>query len=58
MKQKELNTMFDKLRDAAAKRATYARTVREIESLRPEVALDLGIYPGDARRLAWKAVYG
>lgn len=40
------------------KRAMYARTVRELSNLPTDTALDLDIYPGDAKRLAQRAVYG
>ena len=40
------------------KRAAYSRTVRELRSLPLDTALDLGIYPGDAKRIAHRAVYG
>ena len=40
------------------KRAMYARTVRELRNLPTDTALDLDIYPGDAKRLAQRAVYG
>ena len=46
------------LKAAAQKRAAYARTVREIENMPLDVALDLGIYRGDAHRIARQAVYG
>ena len=40
------------------KRRLYNRTVREISRLPVDVALDLGIYKGDAHALAARAVYG
>ena len=40
------------------KRAAYARTVRELSRLSPDVARDLNIYPGDARSIAYQTVYG
>ncbi len=46
------------LRSAAAKRAAYTRTVREIKNMPLSVAIDLGIYPPDARKIASEAVYG
>jgi uncharacterized protein YjiS (DUF1127 family) len=51
-------TMFATLRTAVAKRAAYARTVREIEAMPLDVALDLGIFREDAARIASRAVYG
>ncbi|MDA7424472.1 hypothetical protein [Thalassococcus lentus] len=44
--------------DAIEKRAKYRRTVQEIKALPLDVALDLDIYPGDAERIAARAVYG
>ena len=40
------------------KRAAFYRTVRELETLSPDVARDLNIYPGDARSIAYQTVYG
>lgn len=52
-------TAFENIRDALAKRALYNRTVRELESLPSDLAIeDLGIYPADARAIAKAAVYG
>jgi hypothetical protein len=59
---KRIGTMpsiTSKLRTAAAKRAAYYRTISEISSLPADFAMrDLGIYPGDARKIAWETVYG
>ena len=46
--------LFDQLN----KRAAYNRTVREIKNMPLDVALDLGIYQGDAEKIAHRAVYG
>ena len=43
---------------AIRKRRSYARTVRAIESMPNDIALDLDIYKGDARTIARRAVYG
>ena len=52
-------TFISALRDVVAKRAAYARTRREIANLPIEFAIeDLGIYPGDADKIAMRAVYG
>ena len=40
------------------KQALYNRTVRELRNLPVDTALDLDIYPGDAKTLARRAVYG
>lgn len=53
-----MTTFIENLRTAAAKRAAYARTVREISSLPREVAWDLGIFREDAEQIAWNHVYG
>jgi uncharacterized protein YjiS (DUF1127 family) len=52
-------TAFDTIREALAKRAMYRRTVREIEALPVEFAIeDIGLNPYDAKDIARKAVYG
>ncbi len=52
-------TAFTSLREAIAKRALYHRTVRELENLPTELAIeDLGLNPCDARSIARTAVYG
>ena len=50
--------IYGKLKDAAAKRAAYNRTIREIESMSTDAALDIGIFREDAEKIARKAVYG
>lgn len=50
--------VIERLKAAASKRAAYARTVAEIEAMPLDVALDLDIYRGDARKIAREAVYG
>lgn len=47
-----------RIKSAATKRAAYLRTVHELETMPLDVALDLDIYRGDARRIARAAVYG
>lgn len=42
----------------AAKRALYRRTRDEIAAMPRSLALDLGIYPEDAARIAREAVWG
>jgi uncharacterized protein YjiS (DUF1127 family) len=51
-------TVFDMLKTAATNYARYRTTRDEIANLPLDVALDLGIYPGDAERIARDAVYG
>ena len=51
-------TLINTLRDRLAKRAAYQRTRFEIAKLPIELAVeDLGIYPGDADKIAMRAVY-
>ncbi|MDB4052929.1 hypothetical protein N9499_03120 [Octadecabacter sp.] len=51
--------MINALRNSLAKRAAYNRTYFEIVNLPTEIAVeDLGISPGDARKIATLAVYG
>lgn len=40
------------------KRAEYHRTVRALSNLPVDTALDLDIYPRDAKAIARRAVYG
>ena len=51
-------SLITSLRNAAQRRAAYRRTLFELQGLPASLAEDLGIYPGDTRRLAREAVYG
>lgn len=51
-------SFMDRVRAANQKRRLYNQTVAEISSMPRDVALDLGIFPEDARQIARKAVYG
>lgn len=52
-------TAFDTLLTSLKNRAAYIRTKREIRNLPLDLAVeDLGVYPGDAKRIARHAVYG
>ncbi|MBT9245028.1 hypothetical protein KM031_01520 [Gemmobacter fulvus] len=51
-------TLIEKLQTAARNHARYRQTRDEIARLPMDVALDLGIYPGDAHHIARDAVYG
>jgi uncharacterized protein YjiS (DUF1127 family) len=51
-------TLIDQIRETARKRAAYKRTVAELTAMPRDVALDLGLYPGDAEKIAHRAVYG
>ena len=53
-----MNSIMTRFRTAMERRRQYQRTVREIESLPLDTALDLDLYRGDARRIARRAVYG
>ncbi len=44
--------------DDLKKRRAYNRTINELRRLPLDVALDLDIYPGDAEKIARRAVYG
>jgi uncharacterized protein YjiS (DUF1127 family) len=57
-KDTTMKTFIATLREAARKRALYVRTRNEIAALPRAVALDLGIYPEDADRMAREAVWG
>ncbi|MCF1710149.1 hypothetical protein L0V05_15135 [Tabrizicola sp. J26] len=50
--------VIERLKEAARKQALYRRTRQEIERMPLDIALDLGIYRGDAEQIARKAVYG
>ena len=51
-------TMFATIRDALNKRAAYVQTRNEIREMPLHVALDLGIFRGDADEIAYQAIYG
>ncbi|EPX86316.1 hypothetical protein ruthe_01130 [Rubellimicrobium thermophilum DSM 16684] len=51
-------TFISRLQKAARQRAEYRRTLWELRGLTPRQSEDLGIYPGDERRIARAAVYG
>ena len=53
-----MTKLYTTIKTAAEKRAAYNRTVRELESMPVDIALDVGIYPGDARAIAHRIVYG
>ena len=50
--------LITRLRNMAAQQATFRRLRAEIAGLSHAEALDLGIVPGDADRLAREAVWG
>ncbi|WP_168222959.1 hypothetical protein [Oceanicola sp. D3] len=51
-------TVLNTLRAAYAKHRVYTRTRNEIAAMPRDVALDLGIFPEDASKIARAAVYG
>jgi len=51
-------TVFETLKTAVINQARYRHTREEIARMPMDVAIDLGIYPGDAEAIARKAVYG
>ena len=53
-----MKNLFATYRANAAKRALYRRTRDEIAQMPRAVALDLGIFPEDAERIAHRAVWG
>ncbi len=53
-----MTTRMNNLTRALSDWSKYRRTVAEIAHLPLDVALDLDIYPGDARKIARRAVYG
>ena len=53
-----MNRLIASYRESAAKRALYRRTRDALASLPRHIALDLGIFPEDAKRIAREAVWG
>jgi hypothetical protein len=53
-----MKNLIASLRKEAANRAAYRRTRDEIANLPRSVAIDLGIFPEDADRIAREAVWG
>jgi uncharacterized protein YjiS (DUF1127 family) len=53
-----MSTILTTLRTRLRQYARYRRTRDEIARMPLDVALDLNIYPGDADRIARKAVWG
>ena len=51
-------SVLNAMRIAAEKHAKYMRTKRELENMPRDVALDLGLFPEDAGKTAYQAVYG
>lgn len=53
-----MKNLIARLRDKAEKRAKFRHIRDEIAAMPRDVALDLGIFPEDAARMAHKAVWG
>jgi uncharacterized protein YjiS (DUF1127 family) len=53
-----MKSLITKYRAELARRAEYRRTRDEIARLPRSVALDLGLFPEDAERIARTAVWG
>lgn len=53
-----MKKLYAQFRAEAAKHAAYRRTRDEIATLPRSVAIDLGIFPEDADRIAREAVWG
>lgn len=51
-------SLFTHLRAAVRRHAEYQRTLSELRAIPAAMAEDIGIFPGDARRIARSAVYG
>ena len=54
----KMTNVYEMLKTAAANYVLYRQTRNEIANLPADIALDLGIYPGDAERLARESFYG
>ena len=53
-----MNSLIARYLANAAKHALYRRTRDEIAGMSRKAALDLGIFPEDAKRIAREAVWG
>ena len=51
-------TVLNFVRDTLHKRAAYAKTKHELESMPLSTAQDLGLFREDAAQTATKAIYG
>lgn len=51
-------SVFEMLKTAAVNHARYRSMRDEIANLPASIALDIGVFPGDAERIAHEAVYG
>lgn len=53
-----MTSLITRMQDAARTRSAYRRTLHELRRMPVDVALDLDLYPGDAKAIARQAVYG
>ncbi|MEO1238946.1 MAG: hypothetical protein AAFW64_04640 [Pseudomonadota bacterium] len=53
-----MNTLIRTIRRRAEQHAAYLNTVRELNSMSIDTALDLNIYHGDIKKIARSTVYG
>lgn len=53
-----MTAYMTRIRTAMERRRRYNDTVRALKAMPLDVALDLDLYRGDARRIARRAVYG
>lgn len=54
---KIMKTLFDRVKTAISNYSRYIATRNEIARLPLDMALDLGLFPGDADQIARKAVW-
>jgi hypothetical protein len=57
-RSKMMTDFVSRLRTAAEKRSRFNSIYRELRSMPRETAIDLGMFPEDAYRVAHEAVYG
>lgn len=50
--------MIEDLANRLTKRSQFRRTVAALRAMPLDVALDLDLFPGDAEKIARRAVYG
>ncbi len=51
-------TVIHNLKEAASRRSRYWQIRDEIAGMTRREAADIGLFPEDADRIAWEAVYG
>ena len=57
-KANDMLNVIQTLKDAVERRHRYHQIREEIAGLSRREAIDLGLFPEDADRIAWDAVYG